>query len=182
VTGDPLANYHPNTASEWLSETKDFGLLLTGNWLLTHDVEALYGTFDIVLELSVDGFGTDSTSFTGLIAKGAYRYARVRISTDNPPGDPTAFVKSPLMDLKVNVVPLEESGSDTSLASAPRTITLSQEYTALKEIVAQPKNSIDALTAIVDNIVIGPNTGVEFDGTNYLKTVGDVAAGRCGCI
>jgi hypothetical protein len=176
VTGDPLANYHPNTASEWLSETKDFGLLLTGNWLLTHDVEALYGNFDIVLELSVDGFGTDSTSFTGLIAKGAYRYARVRISTDNPPGDPTAFVKSPLMDLKVNVVPLEESGSSTSLASAPRTITLSQEYTALKEIVAQPKNSVDALTAIVDNIVIGPNTGVEFDGTNYLKTAGDVAA------
>jgi len=174
VVGDPLANYHSLGAGEWLSETKDFGLLLTGNWLLTQDVTVLNGNVTIDLELSVAGFGTDSTTFTSGIAKGAFRFGRVRISTFNPPGDDTAFVKSPLMNLKVNVVPLEESASAFSSAAAGKVINLSREYTALKEVNVQPKNSIDGLMAIVDNIIIGLNTGVQTDTTNYLDA-GDLA-------
>lgn len=171
----PLANYHSTGASEWLSETKDFGLLLTGSWNLTHDVTVLDGTVTIELELSTDDI--TYVVFTGA-AKGDFRYARVRISTFNPPGEGTSFVKSPLMNLKINVVPLEESGEATSsgVAGNGKTINLVREYTALKEIVVQPKNTIasgSAVTAIVDNIVIGPNTGIKFDGVSFLSTPDD---------
>jgi len=171
VAADPLANYHSTGASEWLSETKDFGLLLTGSWNLTHDTTALQGNVDVALELSVD----DATyvSFGGS-AKGEFRYARVRISTVASPGTATAFVKSPIMGLKINVVPLEESGSATSspVAGTGKTINLAREYTALKEITTQPKNTIasgSAVTSIVDNIVIGANTAIQCNGTEYYS-------------
>ena len=171
IAAVPLANYHSTGASEWLSETKDFGLLLTGSWNLTHDTISLLGVFDIVLELSSD----DATYVAfGGSAKGEFRYARVRISTLASPGTATAFVKSPVMALKINVVPLEESGEATSSSTAGvgKTINLSREYTALKEIQTQPKNTIasgSAVTSIVDNIVIGPNTGVKNNTTRYLS-------------
>ena len=176
VAADPLANYHSTGASEWLSETKDFGLLLTGSWNLTHDTTSLQGVVDIALELSTDD--VTYVSFGGS-AKGEFRYARVRISTLASPGTATAFVKSPTMQLKINVVPLEESGEATSspVSGTGKTVNLSREYTALKEITTQPKNTIasgSAVTSIVDNKVIGPNTGVKSDGTNYLSG-GDIA-------
>lgn len=171
VAADPLANYHSTGASEWLSETKDFGILLTGSWNLTHDVTSLQGDFVVQLELSTDD--VSYSVFSGS-AKGVFRYARVRITTSATPGTATAFVKTPLMSLKVNVVPLEESGTDSSLTSGGKQVVLSREYTALKEINAQPKNKVDALSAIVDNIIIGPNTGIKFDGTDWLISSGDV--------
>lgn len=170
-SGVALANYHGTGASEWLSETKDFGLSLTGSWNLTHDVTALAGNVTVELELS-----TDNVTYTvfGGAAKGAFRYARVRISTT---GLATAFVKTPLMNLRINVVPLEESGESTSsgVDGTPDTIQLSREYTAVKEIVTQVKNKIDGLYSVVDNIILGPNTAVKGDGTNYLSG-GDIAA------
>ena len=175
IASDPLANYHSTGASEWLSETKDFGLLLTGSWNLTHDTVALQGTIEIELELSADDI--TYVAFGGS-AKGEFRYARVRISTDATPGTATSYVKTPLMNLKINVVPLEESGESVSSPNAGvgKTINLTREYTALKEITTQPKNTIgsgSAVTSIVDNIVIGANTAVKGDGTNYLDA-GDV--------
>lgn len=177
VAGVPLANYHSTGASEWLSETKDFGLSLTGNWQLTHDVTALEGNVQVDLELTNEETPTTWIVFTGGSAKGAFRHARVRVTTTNPPGTATAFVKSPLMDLKINVVPLEESGSGTSSGTegVGSTVQLEREYTALKEIMAQPKNTQDGVTATVDNIVVGPNTAIQGDGTNYLHG-GDIAA------
>ena len=169
VAADPLANYHSTGASEWLSETKDFGLLLTGSWNLTHDTTALQGNIDIVLELSTDD--VTYVSFGGS-AKGEYRYARVRISTLASPGTATTFTKNPVMSLKINVVPLEESGESVSSSSAGvgKTVNLEREYIALKEIMTQPKNTIasgSAVTSIVDNIVIGPNTAIQCNGTEY---------------
>jgi len=177
VASDPLANYHSVGASEWLSESHDFGLLLTGSWNLTHDTTALQGNITVELELSAEDDASPSEGsfivFTGA-AKGTFRHARVRISTFNPPGTATTYVKTPLMSLKINVVPLEESGEDVSTTSEGigKTIRLVNEYTALKEIVVQPKNTIatgTAVTAVVDNIVIGPNTGIQCDGTDYLQ-------------
>lgn len=183
IAADPLANYHSTGASTWLSETKDFGLLLTGSWNLTHDTTALQGVFDIVLELSADD--VTYVAFGGQ-AKGEYRYARVRITTEAAPGTATAYVLTPVMNLKINVVPLEESGESTSSPNTGvgKTLNLSREYTALKEITTQPKNTItgsgggdagSAVTSIVDNIVIGPNTGVQTNTTRYLDG-GDIAA------
>jgi len=174
VVSDPLANYHSDGASTWLSENKDFGLLLTGSWNLTHNTTTLQGNVLIELELSAEDDGSPSegsfTKFTGA-AKGAFRHARVRITTSNPPGTATAFIKTPLMDLKINVVPIEEAGEGTSDASSGvgSTVQLSKEYTALKEISVQPKNTQSKVTAVVDNIVVGPNTAVMGDGTNYLS-------------
>ena len=169
VAADPLANYHSTGASEWLSETKDFGLLLTGSWNLTHDTVALQGNIEVALELSTDD--VTYVSFGGS-SKGEYRYARVRITTVASPGTATSFVKTPVMSLKINVVPLEESGSSTSspVAGTGATINLSREYTALKEITTQPKNTIasgSAVTSIVDTIIIGPNTTIQAIGTEY---------------
>lgn len=164
---EALANYHSSGTSTWLSETVDFGLLLTGSWNLTHDVTALAGVATVALELS-----TDNVSFTSFAtaAKGEYRYARVRVSTTTTA---TAFVKSPVMSLKINVVPLEESGQGSSSTTAATVINLEREYTAVKEINAQPRDKTDGLMAVVDNIIVGPNTGIKGDGTNYLDG-GDV--------
>lgn len=171
-SADPLANYHTSGSSEWLSETVDFGLLLTGSWNLTQDVQTLLGTVNITLELSTDNI-TFST-FTGA-AKGEFRYARVRITTTTTS---TAFVKSPVMSLKVNVVPLEESGESTGITSGPRVINLAREYTNVKEVNAQPKYAAatggDSTMAIIDNIIVGGNTGVRNVTTSYL-TGGDLA-------
>ena len=170
-TSDPLANYHSDTtldASEWLSETHDFGLSLTGNWLITDDIEVLNGSITKQLELSNEVTPTTWDVFTGGNAKGEYRHARYRISTFNPPGTDTAFVKVPEVNLKVNVVPLEENGEAVGSPTVGKTINLGQEYTAVKEVNVQPKNKTDALMAIVDNIIVGPNTGIQCDGTNYL--------------
>jgi hypothetical protein len=164
-SAEALANYHSTGASEWLSETKDFGVPLTGSWNLSQNVVAILGTVTVVLELSTDNI--TYTSFSSS-AKGEYRYARVRITTPASPGTGTAFVTSPIMSLKINVVPLEESGSATTSATAGVTINLSREYAAVKQVNAQPKNSTDAVMAIIDNIVVGANTGLSCDGTNYL--------------
>lgn len=166
----PLANYHSSGNSLWLSETKDFGLLLTGSWNLTHDVETLGGTVAITLELSTDNISF--STYTGA-AKGEFRYARVRIATTTTS---TAFVKSPVMGLKINVVPLEESGESVGSPTAAATINLAREYTAVKEVNAQPKYAAggDSTMAIVDNIIVGGNTGVQTDVNNYLDG-GDLA-------
>jgi hypothetical protein len=170
---EPLANYHSNNSSEWLSESHDFGLSLTGSWNLTHDVEALNGVVDVSLEVTNEVTPSTWLSF-GTATKGEFRHARVRISTDASPGSATAFVKSPKMDLRINVVPLEESGEDTASATVGTVINLSREYSAVKEVNVQPKNKTDALMAVVDNIIVGQNTGVQTDTTNYLDG-GDLA-------
>jgi hypothetical protein len=80
------------------------------------------------------------------------------------------------MNLSVTVVPIEESGTGTSIATlgTPSPVVLSGTFTALKEITVQPFGTIDALTAIVDNIIVGQNTAVEGDGVSWLSA-GDIA-------
>jgi len=172
IAGTPVATYHTAGASKWESETHDFGLLLTGSWKFEHSITALSGIFDLTFELS-----PDNVTFTVFTAatKGTFRYARVKVETSATPGTATVFVISPPMTVSVTVVPLEESGSSTSNASAADTIILSREYSALKEITTQTTETATAVTSVVDKIVIGPNTAVESDGTNYLDG-GDVAA------
>lgn len=169
-SAEPLANYHSSGTATWLSETVDFGLLLTGSWNFTNDIEALNGTVETTLELSADN--VSFTSFAGA-AKGDFRYARVRVVTT---GDSTGFIKSPVMDLKINVVPIEENGEDTGSPTAPKTINLAREYTAVKEVNVQPKyvSGADSSMGVVDNIIVGQNTGVQNNTTAYLNG-GDIA-------
>ena len=167
-SAEPLANYHSSGSSEWLSETVDFGLLLTGSWnLTTSGVSALNAPISTVLELS-----TDNVTFTtfGNAAKGDYRYARVRVTTLTTA---TALIETPGVELKINVVPIEESGAGTTSATIGKTINLEREYSALKEVNAQPKLNTDSLMAIVDNIVTGVNTAVQGDGVDSIS-MGDV--------
>lgn len=170
-SAEALANYHSSGTSFWLSETKDFGIPLTGSWNLTHDVTALNGSYEIQLELSTDDVTYDTY---GLAAKGEFRYARVRVTALSTS---TAFVKSPIMSLKINVVPIEENGEDVASPTAPKTINLAREYTAVKEVNVQPKyaTGADSTMGVVDNIVVGANTAIKGDGTNYLDG-GDIAA------
>ncbi len=172
VAGVPVATYHTAGASKWESEEHDFGILLTGSWVFTSDITALSGIFTTLFELSTDSVVWDT--FTAA-TKGTYRYARMVVETSATPGTATVFVISPPMGVSVTVVPLEESGNSTSLSSGGDTIVLTREYIALKEITTQPINLQTGQTSVVDNIVIGPNTSVSSDGTNYLDG-GDVAA------
>lgn len=150
-SADELANYHSSTSSEWLSETVDFGAQLTGTFLAEYPgVTVPNGTVTKTLELSTNNSTWDT--FTTSSAKGTYRYARIRLSTTTTS---TMQVVTPNGVLvKVNVVPLEESGESTSLTSGIKTITLSRPYTFTKEISVTPIGS-GVMTTAVDTIVMG---------------------------
>ena len=68
--------------------------------------------------------------------------------------------------------------SDLRASTGPRVINLAREYTNVKEVNAQPKYSAatggDSTMAIIDNIIVGGNTGVRNITTSYL-TGGDLA-------
>lgn len=166
-----LANYHVAVNSEWLSEEHDFGTTLTGNWLLTDDVTALDGTFIRTIELSTDAVSWNV--FPGTSARGSYRYARIRYTAT---GNDTVFVVAPPVTLRVMVVAVSETGSSTSQASGPERIELTKEYSAVKKVNAQPVTpvTIASRASIIDNIIVGKNTGIQGDGTNYLDG-GDIA-------
>lgn len=154
-SADELANYHASVSSEWLSETKDFGVQLTGTFLAEYPgVSVLNGSMTKTLELSTNGSTWDT--FATSSAKGTYRYARIRLTATTTS---TFQVITPLgVSIKVTVVPVEESGSSTSLTSGPKTITLAGTYSFTKEITVTPIGSAP-MTGIVDNIVMGnPST------------------------
>ena len=165
-----LANYHINVSGEFLTEIKDFGLLLTGSWNVTHNLQILSGDVAVTLELSVNG--SDFDVFAGTATKGEYRYARVRYTTVT---SSTSFITSPPLAVSISVVPAEESGADLTSTTTFKRIELTREYSAIKEVNAQPKNALDAQMAVVDNITVGKNTGIQGDGTGYLDG-GDIAA------
>ncbi|MEK0325149.1 MAG: LamG-like jellyroll fold domain-containing protein, partial [Nitrosopumilus sp.] len=165
-----LANYHVPVTGTYVTETKDFGQLLTGSWRATDNLIVLDGTVEFTMELSTDDISFDV--YTSKSAKGQYRYGRLRYVSLT---ESTMYIIRNPQKLDVSVIPIEESGEDTGSTSSFVRIELTREFGAVKEVNAQPKNALDAQMAVVDNIIVGKNTGIKFDGTNYLVGV-DTAA------
>ena len=158
---DPLATYHGSVSTEWLSETWDVGSVVSGNWQCEHSAVALSGSFTAQIELSEDNVSWDT--YTSMSIKGKGRYARVRITALTTS---TLWVAVPEVTLRLDAVPREENGEDTSSATAAKTITLDREYTAVKNLTLQPLGSSPRQHA-VDNLVMGDPSSFDayiFDG------------------
>lgn len=146
-----LATYHASGTSTWLGESEDFGLSLGGQWTGTATVSALTGSL-----LSYLGTSTDGSAWTyasGLSQKLNARFARLKheaLTTS------TLLVTIPTQSIRVDAVPREEVGSGTSSASGPVTITLANDYVAVKKLTITPQGDT-ARSSTFDNMIIGSN-------------------------
>lgn len=146
----PMAAYSGN-ASQWLSETEDFGLLLAGNWRAEAVAQNVVGTRTETLELSANGSTWDAHP---MVAKMNARFARLRIAA--AAGNPM-YVELPGAQVRIDATPRKEGGESTSVASGARTITTAGSYAAVKRIGIAPLGTTP-LMWVLDNIVVGPTT------------------------
>lgn len=159
-----LATYHTSGNCEWLSTVFDVGLLVTGDWSVEMGISELSATVTAQLELSEDGTSWDT--YTELAAKTTARYARLRVSGT---GSATAHVFSTVGVLRVNAIPLVENGVVTTGAGGKVTVTLQNEYTAVKAVVTTPYGVTAAHSSVVDNVSLGDPTTFDiyvFDSTD----------------
>lgn len=148
----PLATYHAAVTSTWLGEAEDFGLLLGGNWAGTASVADISGT-----HISYLGSSLDASTWAyaaGLSQKLNTRFARLK---HEALGSATLAVAIPTQSIRVDAVPREEVGSGTSSAGGPVTITLANQYVAVKKLTITPQGTT-ARSATFDNIVLGNPT------------------------
>lgn len=150
---ESLFYYQASIVSEYLTETWDAGLILSGDWIAELDYTDINGTVTVTMELSED----DSTwyNYTTLSQKAKARYARLRVKTDTG----IALVNWPVAKIKINAIPKTENGSDTSSSTALTEIQLNSEYSAVKAITITPLGT-DPVYAVVDAIDLtsSPNT------------------------
>lgn len=143
---DPLVTYHSSGASEWLSAVHDFGLSLSGTWILQSASEAISGALSTFLELSTDNISW--TQYNSASVKAVARYARVRIQSND-----TIKITTPGISIRISVIPREESHT-LAISSSGTTVTLDNAYAATQSIIITPMGT-SAQTYAVDNIIMG---------------------------
>lgn len=146
-----LATYHSSLTSAWLGESEDFGLSLGGQWTGTASVSALGGSLASYMGFSADGASWSYSS--GLSHRTNARFARLKheaLTTG------TLKVSVPTQNIRLDAVPREELGSGTSSASGPMTITLANDYVAVKKLTVTPQGDT-ARSSTFDNVIIGSN-------------------------
>lgn len=150
---DALATYHSSLTSTWLGEAEDFGQVLGGQWTGTATVAALSGSLLSYLGISADGSSWSYT--TGLSRKDNGRFGRIKHESLTTS---TLQVVVPAQNIRLDAIPREEVGTGTSSATLATTITLGNEYVAVKKITITPEGAT-ARMAVFDNIVLGsPST------------------------
>lgn len=150
--GNPLATYHASITSTWLGEAEDFGQLLGGQWTGIATVAALSGSLTSYLGISADGSSWAYTS--GLSAKANGRFGRIKheaLTTS------TLNVTVPQQTIRLDAIPREEVGTGTSSASAAVTVTLENDYVAVKKLTITPEGNT-ARSATYDNVILGNPT------------------------
>jgi len=168
----PLAVYtglNDPSASEWLSQTIDFGLLLTGTWTAAFNIVDLQNVSVEQLELSTDGLSW--TPYTSMTAKTAARYARIRVTGDSTD---VFIISLNSAYISVNAIPKIENGTGTTSAVAPvgkSTIVLQNTYAAVKAIHVTASGRPYPMTAVVDNIRTDLSP-LEFDVWTFNSTTG----------
>lgn len=152
------ASYFDDLAPTWESEALDFGAEYTGNFIFSVDYSALAGSsVTVTYYTAPDSSGSPGTweSSSSSSFKATARFAKVKIEAT---AGNTFAVTLPGVSCRLTVVTNEESGTDTSSASAAKTITLASDYTLAKSIIVTPQGTTSA-TGVVDNVVLGdPST------------------------
>lgn len=156
---NPVFSYHASVSGRWEGESWDFGAVVTGDWTIVADVTVLSGTAIYEIEHSNDG--SSWTPETGTSWKGAARFVRpvIRSTTSS-----TLLLNSPPKMTLAAVTRRESSGGsvETSLASGPKTISLSGKYIKAVAINITPRGTA-ARIATVDNIVLSLTGANSFD-------------------
>lgn len=158
------ATYHASVTSTWLGESEDFGIDLGGQWTGTATVADLSGSHISYLGTAMAAAPSTWSYASGLSQKLNARFARLKheaLTTS------TLKVTVPTQSIRVDAVPREEVGTGTSSAAGATTITLSNEYVAVKKITITPEGTT-ARSATYDNIVLGSPTTFDvyvFDDT-----------------
>lgn len=149
---NPLLSYQNDIVSEYLSEVWDAELELSGDWAAEFDYTVISGTVTAQIELSTDNVAWDVYT---LNTKATARYARIRIKSDVG----LFLVGWPDMLIRINSIPRNETGEETSLVLGGKTITLTNVYAKAKSIVVTPLGAVSRSYAI-DNIDLSsvPNT------------------------
>lgn len=162
---DDLATYHAAVTSTWLGEAHDFGQVLGGQWTGEAAVDDISGA-----HVSSFGFSADGSSWTyvaGLSQKANARFARLKHEAS---GTATLRVTVPGQRFRIDAIPREEVGEGTSSAAGPVTITLTNDYVAVKKLTITPEGNT-ARSATYDAITLG-------DPTTFDVHVFDAAGAR----
>jgi hypothetical protein len=150
--GNVLATYHNSVTSTWLGESEDFGSLLGGQWTGTADVAALSGALTSYFGYSSDGSSWSYAS--GLSQKVNARFARLKHEALTTA---TLKVTAPTQTIRLDAIPRDETGVGTSSAAGPVTVTLTNDYIAVKKLFITPLGNTARL-AVPDNIIVGDPT------------------------
>jgi hypothetical protein len=151
--GNIAATYHNSVTSTWLGEVEDFGLVLSGQWTGTATVTDISGSHISYLGNSLDNSTWNYPA--GLSQKLNARFAKMKHESLTTS---TLKVTIPTQNIRVDAVPREEVGTGTSSSSGPVTITLANQYVAVKKITITPQGTT-ARSSTYDNIIIGGSTG-----------------------
>jgi len=149
----PLYTYHANVNSDWISDTYDAGVLISGSWSAkVSSVIALSGSYPAVLELSSDGFSWNI--FNSLAARTSARYARVRLTGT---GSDTFHLKLPRVSIQIDAVPHSEASvaNLTSNLLTPIRVELRHEYVKFKSVPVVSPIGNQGFIGIADNVNIG---------------------------
>lgn len=165
---NPLAQYHADITSTWLGESEDFGQLLGGQWTGVADVAAINGSLTSYLGISADG--SSWTYNAGLSQKDNGRFARLKHESGTTS---TIKVTVPDQNIRIDAIPREEVGAGSALATGANTVTLANEYVAVKKLTITPEGTA-ARIAVYDNIVVG-------NPTTFDVYIFDAAGARVAC-
>jgi len=146
-------SYQASVTSEYLSETWDAGLELSGDWAAEIDTSTISGTVVTQMELSTDASSWDA--YTNLSAKATARYARVRVESNTG----LFIINWPSVLIRINAIPKAENGETISLSTGGKEIQLVNDYTKVKAITVTPVGTT-SLTSVINDIDLTstPNT------------------------
>lgn len=152
---DALATTHASQTSTWLGESEDFGLDLGGNITGVATVADVSGSHISYIGTALAAAPGTFTYFAGLSQKKNLRFCRLKHESLTTS---TLLITIPTQSIRLDAIPREEVGSDTSSASGPVTITLDNEYVFVKKLTITPQGST-ARSVSFDNVVLGvPST------------------------
>jgi hypothetical protein len=84
----------------------------------------------------------------------------------------TLKVTIPTQNIRVDAVPREEVGTGTSSSSGPVTITLANQYVAVKKITITPQGTT-ARSSTFDRIILAPVPGLSMSSTSTAQSGGN---------
>lgn len=164
----PFASPHTAGSGTWLSESWDAGAIYTGNWTGAVTYTDLVGTATATIETSSDG-SSWTTTWPGLTAKTAARFARVKVTTTG------AMRVASGATVQLAATPREETGTITTVASGASTVTLSNKYATAKSIQLTPTGTTSR-QAVYDAVTLS-TTGTNSFAVYLFNSAGTQIAG-----